>query len=120
MSTARILVVDLDDPEALADLAARLRPLLAPEADDRRLLTTSDAASRLGVHPKTLERWCRDGRAPGAVKIGRGWRLPAGALAGIAQAVPARDVRRPAPRRARSRRDRRNDAAANAIRGFPS
>lgn len=42
------------------------------------LLNTEDAAALLGVHPKTLERWAREGRVP-AYDLGR-WRFRASAL----------------------------------------
>ncbi len=29
------------------------------------------------LSPQILRRWCRDGRIPGAVRIGREWRVPA-------------------------------------------
>lgn len=39
-----------------------------------KLLTTREAAKRLRLHPKTVERYFRQGRIK-AVKIGRDWRV---------------------------------------------
>lgn len=43
-------------------------------------LTTSEAAERLGVEPRTVAKWCRDGRLPNAYKTGSDgdgeWRIP--------------------------------------------
>lgn len=43
--------------------------------------TSAEAADRLGVHVKTINRWCRRGRLPGAyLALGSrrlGWRVPA-------------------------------------------
>ena len=43
------------------------------------MMTTTEAASELGVKPKTVANWCADGRFPGAKrtspKRGR-WRIP--------------------------------------------
>jgi len=49
-----------------------------------KLLSLRDAAERLDVHPRTLLRWIREGRLPGARKIpgrfGGEWRIPEGDL----------------------------------------
>ncbi len=39
-----------------------------------KLLTTREAAKRLRLHPKTVERYFRQGRIK-AIKIGRDWRV---------------------------------------------
>jgi excisionase family DNA binding protein len=68
------LLTALDD-ETIARLAERLRPyLLDARREDARLLTATQAAARLGLHPKTVARMARDGRLP-AVKVGTGWRF---------------------------------------------
>lgn len=44
-----------------------------------RMMSTTEAASELGVEPKTIANWCADGRFPGAKKTSprRGrWRIP--------------------------------------------
>ena len=40
------------------------------------MLTISDVAKKLVVHPKTAERFARKGYFPNAAKVGRGWRVP--------------------------------------------
>lgn len=57
-------------PDLLADLRAEL------DADPDRLLTATEMAGRLHAHPKTIERWCREGRIPTARKNGRVWVMP--------------------------------------------
>jgi excisionase family DNA binding protein len=42
--------------------------------DGKTLLTTGQAAVRLGVHRTTMGRWVRAGKLP-AVRIGRRYRL---------------------------------------------
>lgn len=41
------------------------------------LLLVSECAARLRLHEETFRRWLREGRIPGALKCGRGWRIPA-------------------------------------------
>lgn len=57
-----------------------LRQLDGTARPDRRV-TTGEAADLLGVSPKTVRRWLRDGRFPGAEKTtengGGEWRIPA-------------------------------------------
>lgn len=67
---AALLLAALED-DAVAELAERLRPHLNAE---HRLLTATEAAERLGLHPKTVVRMAREGRLP-ATKIGNGWRF---------------------------------------------
>ena len=38
-------------------------------------LTLQEAAIILKVHVKTLEKLCRDGKIPGAFKVGFHWRI---------------------------------------------
>jgi excisionase family DNA binding protein len=110
---AGVLLSTLDD-DALAELAERLRPFLADaEGDPGRLLAPREAAARLGLHERTVARMAREGRLPGAVKVGRGWRFPAGSLAVTPRARPHNEA--PAPRRRRPAPDGR--ASVRAIRG---
>ncbi|WP_261936133.1 helix-turn-helix transcriptional regulator [Sphingomonas bisphenolicum] len=46
---------------------------------DDRLLSKSEVADRLSVHPATVDRWTKDGRITGKVRIGGrvGWRASA-------------------------------------------
>jgi predicted site-specific integrase-resolvase len=30
----------------------------------------------IGFRPRTITRWCREGKLNGAVKVGRVWRIP--------------------------------------------
>jgi len=69
-----ILHAVLDDLEANPAACERLRALLTDESPTG-LLTPSDAAERLGVHPKTLTRAAAAGRVTGAVRAGRHWRF---------------------------------------------
>jgi len=46
---------------------------------ETHLLTVAEAAERLRVHAATVRSWARDGRIP-TVRIGRAWRIDAGAL----------------------------------------
>jgi excisionase family DNA binding protein len=39
-------------------------------------LTDIELARRLGKHPRTVQRWCKAGKLPGAYKAGRSWRIP--------------------------------------------
>ena len=105
------LVAALDD-DALAELAARLLPHLHVDHDDG-LLTTAQAAVRLGLHPKTVERMARDGRLV-ATKIGGRWRFAPHEL----DATPPPRSRGTAPSSSPGvRRDRSVPASVAAIRG---
>lgn len=90
----------LGDPDVLrvfaaglSDLAGAVRELAdavesSPSAQQPAvgaLVSTKVAAQARGVHQKTVEKKCREGVVPGAVKVGRSWRLPVDAL----DAVPA-------------------------------
>ena len=33
-----------------------------------------------GKHPRTIQRWCQQGKLPGSYKSGRSWRIPTDAL----------------------------------------
>lgn len=51
-------------------------------APKQKLVEISEWATTLFVCPPsshTIRRWCRDGRIPGAVRIGRSWYVPVGA-----------------------------------------
>ena len=41
-----------------------------------RLLRREDVADRLGISPKTLEKWAANGRGPDYVRVGRLVRYP--------------------------------------------
>jgi excisionase family DNA binding protein len=104
------------DEAALAALAERLRPHLAAADDERPLLDPRQAAARLRLHEKTVVRMAREGRLPGAIRIGKGWRFdPAGLVPQppVHPAAPATPERRAAPAA-------RSHAAVRAIRGEPT
>lgn len=107
-------LLDSLDNEALAALAERLRPHLAEsDPDGGSLLDPREAAARLGLHERTVARMAREGRIPGAVKIGRGWRFPADRL-------ETRPPRRPVDARPQRRVPARREpewASVRAIRG---
>jgi excisionase family DNA binding protein len=71
------MTVDELTEKDIATLAERLRPHLQSDGkqSDERLLTPSEAAERLGVHPKTLTRAAKQGRVDGAERAGRSWRF---------------------------------------------
>lgn len=68
------LVEHLDEV-TLELLAARLRPLLR-EPSSVQLLDPKEAGSRLGFSERTIAKMAREGRLPGAIKVGRSWRIP--------------------------------------------
>lgn len=41
-----------------------------------RYMTVRQAAGVLALQPRTVARWCREGKVDGARKIGRVWRIP--------------------------------------------
>lgn len=44
-------------------------------------LSTREVADRLGLHPKTINRYCTEGAIPGAMKLPGGyWRIPESAI----------------------------------------
>jgi len=67
--------------------------------------TTTQAAELLGVHVKTVVRWCQSGVLAGArIKYGSrklGWRIPASSIAALqatnAQQLPFMPARRAKP-----------------------
>jgi excisionase family DNA binding protein len=54
-----------------------------------RLFTSKEAAAKLGVHPKTLIRWTREGRVLG-VKFGKYWMYQLSVLEGWLQTISNR------------------------------
>jgi excisionase family DNA binding protein len=58
-----------------------LRALLNERETGARLLSPTEAAVRLGVHPKTLTRAAAAGRVVGALRVGRHWRFDPAELA---------------------------------------
>lgn len=72
------------------------------------LLDVAGAAERLGKHPKTIERWCREGRVAGARKVGATWRLSDEGLGHVGRSEPSRVTSAgPARRRHRQVTERR-------------
>jgi excisionase family DNA binding protein len=53
---------------------------LATEAKTRAWLTTQEVADQLRIDPETVYRLCRAGKMPGALKLGRSWRIHAETL----------------------------------------
>ncbi len=86
-SLGAALLAALDD-ETIRQLAQRLRPYLEDQPGTDGLLTPTEAAERLRLHPKTVVRMARDGRLP-AVKVGTGWRFRTDQLD---VAVPSRPI----------------------------
>lgn len=77
MSVLDDLVAALEADPAGAE---RLHALLADAVDPDRRFTAGQMAERWGANPRTVERWCRDGRIPAAVKVGHRWLMPADAV----------------------------------------
>jgi len=46
------------------------------ERKEIRLLTPAEVGEILGFKPRTITRWCREGKIYGAQKYGRVWRIP--------------------------------------------
>jgi excisionase family DNA binding protein len=40
-----------------------------------RLVTVEEAAESLRISKETIRRWLREGSIPGAMKVGRQWRI---------------------------------------------
>jgi hypothetical protein len=70
------------DPRALAELRAEL------DAEPDRMLTAVEMAPRLHAHPKSIERWCREGRIADARKNGRVWVMPPDATVAPPRSAP--------------------------------
>lgn len=86
-----VLVAEIrDDPEARRLLADALRDELVDVPDHGRLLTPMEVAERIGVTPRTVNRWASEGRLD-SVKVGRAWRFSPEAL------TLAPSHRRPSP-----------------------
>ncbi len=45
-----------------------------------RDLSDREVARALGMHPRSIQRWCQAKKLPGAYKAGRSWRIPRSAL----------------------------------------
>jgi len=50
---------------------------LATEEATRVWLTTHEVADELRIPEPTIRKHCRKGQLPGAVRIGKTWRIPA-------------------------------------------
>jgi excisionase family DNA binding protein len=77
MSTGHMSLVDLivEELRRHPEKADEIRAVLK-DTGDERLLTTSEAADVLGVHPDTLTRAAREGRCRGAQRAGvKLWRF---------------------------------------------
>ncbi len=44
------------------------------------LKSVNQAAEILGINVRTVQKWCKDGKLKGAVKMGRDWMIPANSL----------------------------------------
>lgn len=109
---AGAVLADLTD-EQLSVLATRLRPHLYAEREAfGQLLSPVEAAARLGIHVKTLTRAARQGRVPGARRVGRAWRFDP-AQVDLEPVAPASTIAPPSRSR---RRARGASSAVDAIR----
>lgn len=61
---------------------------------NERLISTGEAARRLGVDRGSVLWWCADGHVPGAVQVGpyRRWRLPAAWVDAMVETVTVNHV----------------------------
>ena len=59
-----------------------------------RDLTDREVAERTRASLRTVQRWCSNGRLPGAYKVGRAWRIPTTALDTLVERRGVRAVRR--------------------------
>lgn len=113
MSFVRAFVAELrNDPDALAEL----RALVADITPAGHLLQPDEAAERLGVSRRTVNRMATEGRIP-AVKVGRGWRFPADQLIVAPRRRPPIPATLAARRPSRPHSATTDDAAVAAIRG---
>jgi len=83
-------------------------------------MTPEQFATQHHVDARTVQRWCKDGEVPGAVKTSRGWHIPDDAmritpLPGTDVTPSRRDVVADAP----SRRDDVGDTLAGALSVLP-
>ena len=53
------------------------------EKQELRMLTTGEAAERLGAAQVSIRVWCQQGRFPNAKHFGRDWMIPETDLAGF-------------------------------------
>lgn len=106
--------LDSLDDETLAAVADRLRPHLTNGHEPEELISSRQAAQALGLNERSVVRMAREGRIPGAVKIGRRWRFPCGPLVVQPTDQPGVALSPPAPMRASSASRR---VSVEAIRG---
>jgi hypothetical protein len=83
------------DEETKQELARALGLVAEPD----RLLAAAEKGAQLGLHPDTLVKKARAGLVPGARKVGREWRFPAGQLDILPAAQPPSNP--PPPTRSR-------------------
>lgn len=112
MSLIDQLITELDSDPAAAE---RLHAALAAAVDPDRRFTATEMAERWGANPRTVERWCRDGRIPSAAKVGHRWLMPADAQVLPAQRRDLGEARRNG-RRAAPQLDDSVRAALDALR----
>ncbi|MFH0801160.1 MAG: helix-turn-helix domain-containing protein [bacterium] len=55
-------------------------------------LTTEEAAAILKVNSKTFTRWLEEGRVPGALKLGRQWRVTLADIQGLLKPITLDDL----------------------------
>ena len=48
-----------------------------------KLLTPRQVGEQLNFSPRTITRWCREGKFKEAKKVGRVWRIPEGSFDGL-------------------------------------
>jgi hypothetical protein len=73
--TAILAELERADESLKREVARQLREHVD---DPERLLDAGEKAAQLGLPPDALARMARAGRVPGAKKVGREWRFPAG------------------------------------------
>jgi hypothetical protein len=89
---------NLDDTAALCGLSAKahedLQRDLAQRVLSALLVTGREVGTLLVLADDTVSQWCREGRLPGAINLGRaGWRVPLQAV--LALTTPPTDPSTP-------------------------
>jgi len=78
--TASLALLSPYVPQLSADKLVDALASYKDGSDEPRLLSKHEAADRLATSAYTLVRWSKEGRVPGAVKIGDRWRFREDAL----------------------------------------
>jgi excisionase family DNA binding protein len=81
------MVITLTFPKPSASIIGHYEPASDTGSPP---LTVEEVAAHFRVDAATVRGWCREGRLPGAERVGKRWQIPSGALASTAR-TPAAD-----------------------------